>query len=82
MTNVAENVENLITVDIGVSEEGFPNIFNVENGNIILQSNKDNDILQLLMMLPENCRLSPRKVDYSDDDDFDAWLDESSIGEV
>lgn len=70
-----------IIVDIGADDNGVAFIYNVKDGNVILKADENNNILDLLMMLPENCQLDNREVDYTGDDEFDKWLDESSIGE-
>lgn len=70
-----------IIVDIGADDNGVAFIYNVKDGSVILKADENNNILDLLMMLPDNCQLDNREVDYSGDDEFDKWLDESSIGE-
>lgn len=71
-----------IIVDIGADDNGVAFIYNVKDGSVILKADENNNILDLLMMLPNNCQLDNREVDYSGDDEFDKWLDESSIGEM
>lgn len=71
-----------IIVDIGTDDNGVAFIYNVKDGSVILRADENNNILDLLMMLPNNCQLDNREVDYSGDDEFDKWLDESSIGEM
>lgn len=71
-----------IIVDIGADDNGVAFIYNVKDDSVILKADENNNILDLLMMLPNNCQLDNREVDYSGDDEFDKWLDESSIGEM
>jgi len=72
---------NTIEVDFGVGENKPSALINFETKEIIEEFD---DALSAAMWLAASYPmyvLVNREVDYTGDDDFDKWLEESSVGE-
>lgn len=71
---------NLTEVDFGVGVDKPIAIINYENKEIIQEFNDALDAAQWLAVAGDVYTLVNREVNYEDDEDFDKWLEESSVG--
>lgn len=71
---------NLTEVDFGVGNSKPIAIINYENKEIIQEFNDALDAAQWLAVVGDVYTLVNREVNYEDDEDFDKWLEESSVG--
>tara|TARA_R100000541_G_C1897352_1_gene84131 strand:- start:119291 stop:119533 length:243 start_codon:yes stop_codon:yes gene_type:complete len=71
---------NLTEVDFGLGVDKPIAIINYENKEIIQEFNDALDAAQWLAVAGDVYTLVNREVNYEDDEDFDKWLEESSVG--
>jgi len=79
--NIVEE-NNLIEVDFGVGKNKPSALINFETKEVIEEFDNALEAAMWLAASQEMYTLVNREVDYSGDDDFDKWLEESSVGSV
>lgn len=72
--------EEIVLVDFGVGLKKPVAVINADTKEIIEEFEDGLSAAMWLGACSELYSLTDRQVDYSNDDDFDKWLEESSIG--